>query len=170
MLSTVQEIAIGLGIGFVFALPTQFVLGWLRLRWTWALFPAAAGALLVWAGFVESWAVGMAFGGVLTARWAFMLERRAREAGGDQRRAAKEIVGPGDVLAKRRSLKLIRKGQLIADHQYLLGYGSKSRPGRCASAERLAATACCSARPGAASPTRCCGVCPAISRPGLGRW
>ena len=55
-------------------------------------------------------------------------ERRPREAGGDARGAAKEIVGPSDVVAKRRSFKAIGEGKLIDGDRYLLGYGTKHRP------------------------------------------
>lgn len=128
LLVTAQDVFVGGLTGVVLALVAQYSLGWLRLRWTWALSPAAVGGVLLWAGFVDSWSVALAVGGLCTARWAFVLERRAEEAGGDQRRAAKEIVGPSDVLARRRSLKLLRDGDLVGDGRYLLGYGLKSRP------------------------------------------
>jgi hypothetical protein len=128
LLVTVQDALVGGLIGLMLALVAQYALGWLRLRWTWALFPAVIGGLLLWSGLIDSWSVALTVGGLATARWAFMLERRAREAGGDQRRAVKEIVGPSDMLAKRRSLKLLRDGELVGNGRYLLGYGPKARP------------------------------------------
>lgn len=128
LISTAQDVFVGGLLGVLGALAGQYVLLWLRLRWTWALFPMLAGGVLAWATVIETWSVALTVGGLVTARWAFTLERRAREAGGDQRRAAKEIVGPTDVVAKRRSLKTVREGQLIDGNRFLLGYGTKHRP------------------------------------------
>jgi hypothetical protein len=79
-----QEALIGALIGIVAASAPQYVFVSWNLCWSWALPPACA-SLLVAAGarIVESWSVALAVGGLLTARWVFLLERRDREAGGD---------------------------------------------------------------------------------------
>ncbi len=123
-----QEAAIGAVIGIAVASAAQYVLMWRNLRWTWALFPAGLGALLLAAGQYDSWNVALVVGGLITARWTFLLERRDRESGGDARRRVREAVGPTDVLAKRRSLRLVGRGNVCGQGEFLLGYGPRSRP------------------------------------------
>jgi hypothetical protein len=79
----------------------------------------AAGARIV-----ESWSVALAVGGLVTARWVFLLERRDREAGGDARRRAREAVGIRDVLAARRA----RRAPLVGQGRFVLGFDSRRRP------------------------------------------
>jgi hypothetical protein len=78
----VQEVLIGVLLGVVVALGAQYLLTRRNLRWTWALLPAALG-LVATAGLriLESWSVGLVVGGLITARWTFLLARRDREAG-----------------------------------------------------------------------------------------
>jgi hypothetical protein len=97
------EALVGVLLGIGAAFGTQYVFVWRNLRWSWALLPAGTGVLVgAGARIVESWSVAIAVGGVLTARWVFLLERRDREAGGDARRRAREAIGISDVLAARR--------------------------------------------------------------------
>jgi murein DD-endopeptidase MepM/ murein hydrolase activator NlpD len=121
----VQEVVIGALLGIAVALGAQYVLTWRNLRWTWALVPAAVG-LFATAGLriVESWSVGLAVGGVVTARWAFLLERRDREAGGDARRRARQAVGIRDALAARRA----GRAPTVGAGRYLLGFDGRRRP------------------------------------------
>jgi TraM recognition site of TraD and TraG/Bacterial protein of unknown function (DUF853) len=121
----VQEVVIGALVGIVVALGAQYVLTWRNLRWTWALPPAAVG-LFATAGLriVESWSVGLAVGGVVTARWTFLLERRDREAGGDARRRARQAVGIRDALAARRA----SRAPTVDAGRYLLGFDGRRRP------------------------------------------
>lgn len=123
-----QAVVAGLLLGFFAALVCQYVLAWLNLRWSWALLPVPPAGLAWWAGFVESWNVALVFGGVLTAWWAYVLERRRREAGGDQRRAARALVGPTDVLASRRALRAARRGEVASATEFLLGHNLRRRP------------------------------------------
>jgi TraM recognition site of TraD and TraG len=120
----VQEVVIGALLGIAVALGAQYVLTWRNLRWTWALLPAAVG-LFATAGFgiVESWSVGLAVGGVVTARWTFLLERRDREAGGDARRRARQAVGIRDALAARRA----GRSPTVDAGRYLLGFDGRRR-------------------------------------------
>lgn len=120
-----QEGLIGVVLGITAALGAQYGLTWRNLRWTWALLPAALGILAA-AGLrsVESWSVGLAVGGLVTARWTFLLERRDREAGGDARRRAREVVGIRDALGARR----VRRSRLVAQGRYLLGLDRRRRP------------------------------------------
>ena len=120
-----QEGLIGALLGIAAALGAQYGLTWRNLRWTWALLPGALG-ILATAGLrgIESWSVGLAVGGLVTARWTFLLERRAHEAGGDARRRAREAVGIRDVLGVR----LERRSRLVAEGRYLLGRDRRRRP------------------------------------------
>lgn len=128
LIAGAQETVIGSAIGIAVASVAQYVLMWCNLRWTWALFPAGLGALLLAAGLYDSWNVALVVGGLITARWTFLLERRDRESGGDARRRAREAVGPVDALAKRRSLRLVGRGNVCGQGEFLLGYGARSRP------------------------------------------
>ena len=118
----------GLAIGAIAAIPAHLLLTARNLRWTWALVPTAAGALAVWASLVESWSVPRLVGGACTARWTYMLERRDREAAGDARRRARQAIGVGDALARRRARRELRKGRLVKDGGFLLGTSSKGLP------------------------------------------
>jgi TraM recognition site of TraD and TraG len=121
----VQEVVIGALVGVAVALGAQYVLTWRNLRWTWALVPVAVGLFATAGlGIVESWSVGLAVGGLVTARWTFLLERRDREAGGDARRRARQAVGIRDALAARRAS---RSPTVIAG-RYLLGFDGRRRP------------------------------------------
>jgi hypothetical protein len=120
----VQEVVIGALLGIVVSLGAQYALTWRNLRWTWALLPAAVGALVTGFGVVESWSVGLAVGGVVTARWTFLLERRDREAGGDARRRARQAVGIRDALAARRA----GRSPTVDAGRYLLGFDGRRRP------------------------------------------
>jgi hypothetical protein len=116
---------IGALLGIAVALGAQYVLTWRNLRWTWALLPAAVG-LFATAGFgiVESWSVGLAVGGVVTARWTFLLERRDREAGGDARRRARQALGIRAAFAARRA----SRAPTVDAGRYLLGFDGRRRP------------------------------------------
>jgi hypothetical protein len=121
----VQEVVVGALLGIAVALGAQYALIWRNLRWTWALLPAAVGVLVTAGiGVVESWSVGLAVGGVVTARWTFLLERRDREAGGDARRRARQAVGIRDALAARRA----GRAPTVDAGRYLLGFGDRRRP------------------------------------------
>ena len=48
-----QEAVIGAAIGILVASAAQYLLVWRNLRWTWALFPAGLGALLLAAGLYD---------------------------------------------------------------------------------------------------------------------
>jgi hypothetical protein len=100
------------------------------LRWTWALIPTAAGALAVSATVIETWSVGLLVGGACTARWAYMLERRDREAGGDARRRTGQALGMLGVLRRRRARRQLTDGTLVADGGFLLGTDRKGLPVR----------------------------------------
>lgn len=121
----VQECLIGALLGIAAALGAQYGLTWRNLRWTWALLPGALG-ILATAGLrgIESWSVGLAVGGLVTARWTFLLERRAHEAGGDARRRAREAVGIRDALGARRA----RRSRRVDQGRYLLGRDRRRRP------------------------------------------
>jgi TraM recognition site of TraD and TraG/Bacterial protein of unknown function (DUF853) len=120
----VQEVVIGALLGIVVSLGAQYLLTWRNLRWTWALLPAAVGALVTGFGVVESWSVGLAVGGIVTARWTFLLERRDREAGGDARRRARQAVGIRDAFAARRA----SWASTVDTGRYLLGFDGRRRP------------------------------------------
>ncbi|MET0513377.1 MAG: hypothetical protein ABW135_17045 [Thermoleophilaceae bacterium] len=90
--------------------------------------PATIGAAALAGAVVESWSVALAVGGVVTAWWAYLLERRSRESGGDARRAAKELIGPIDLLAKRRALRELDQGVVARPGELVLGIGSRGRP------------------------------------------
>jgi TraM recognition site of TraD and TraG len=121
----VEEVVIGALLGIVAALGAQYALTWRNLRWTWALVPAAVGLFATAGlGVVESWSVGLAVGGVVTARWTFLLERRDREAGGDARRRARQAVGIRDALGARRA----GRAPTVDAGRYLLGFDGRRRP------------------------------------------
>jgi hypothetical protein len=121
----VHDALIGALLGVVVALGAQYALTWRNLRWTWALPPAAVGLFATAGlGVVESWSVGLAVGGVVTARWTFLLERRDREAGGDARRRASQAVGIRDTLTVRRA----SRSRLVSAGRYLLGFDRRRRP------------------------------------------
>ena len=121
----IQEGLTGGVVGIAAALGAQYGLTWRNLRWTWGLLPAVLGILATSAlRSVESWSVGLAVGGLVTARWTFLLERRAHEAGGDARRRAREAVGIRDALGARRA----RRPRLVAQGRYLLGLDRRRRP------------------------------------------
>ena len=129
LIAGLQEALVGLVIGVGGALIGRLVLVRANLRWTWALPPAFAGAsLIVVGGVFESWAFAIASGGAWTAWWTFTDERRDRESGGDARRRVRGAVGPADVLAARHSRARAQGGQVATDHEFLLGFGSRSKP------------------------------------------
>jgi hypothetical protein len=125
-----EAVFVGLVIGAVAAIPAHLLLCARNLRWTWALIPTAAGALAVWASLVETWSVALLIGGACTARWAYLRERRDRESGGDARRRARQAIGVGDALARRRAKRELRSGPLVKDHGFLLGMDRKGLPVR----------------------------------------
>lgn len=121
----IQEGLIGGVVGIAAALGAQYGLTWRNLRWTWGLLPAALGILATSTlRSVESWSVGLAVGGLVTARWTFLLERRAHEAGGDARRRTREAVGIRDALGARRA----RRSRRVDQGRYLLGRDRRRRP------------------------------------------
>lgn len=105
----VMEVLVGVGIAIVGAIPAHLLLRLVNLSWSWAVPFAAAGGIALGVGPVASWSVALAGGGLLTARWSYLLERRDREAGGDKRRRVRDAFGIRDAvgwLAARR----LRKG------------------------------------------------------------
>jgi len=66
--------------------------------------------------------------GILTARWAYLLERRARETGGDARRLASQAVGIGDALAQRRARRLLAQGRFHEGDEFVLGVNPRGKP------------------------------------------
>jgi hypothetical protein len=127
----VQTVMVGALIGIAAALGAQYLLAWRNLRWTWALIPAGVGVLATAAlGSSESWPIALALGGIVTARWAFLLERRDREAGGDARRRAREAVGIGDALAARRGRASIRSGRFLGGGGFVIGVDLRGKPVR----------------------------------------
>jgi conjugal transfer pilus assembly protein TraD len=125
-----QAVFVGVVIGAVAAIPAHLLLCARNLRCTWALIPTSAGAVAVWATLVESWSVALLVGGACTARWAYMLERRDREAGGDARRRAGQALGMIDVLRRRHARRQLRVGTLVANGSFLLGTDQKGLPVR----------------------------------------
>jgi hypothetical protein len=117
-------------IGAVAAIPAHLLPAARNLRWTWALAPTAVGAVAVWATVVEAWSVALLVGGLCSCRWAWLLERRDREAGGEARRRARQAVGVGDMLARRRDRREMRAGRLVADGGFLLGTDPRVLPVR----------------------------------------
>jgi hypothetical protein len=158
----------GLAIGALVAIPAQLLLAARNLRWTWALIPTAAGALAVWATLVETWSVALLGGGACAARWAYLRERRDREAGGDARRRARQAIGMGDALARRRARRELQSGRLVRDHGFLLGTNRKGQAVRLRSAAAPAATDCCSGPRARANRTPCSGRSTATWRPASG--
>ena len=75
----------------------------------------------------SGWSVALTIGGLITARWMYLLERRDRESGGDARRRAREAVGRADVLAQPRSLRTVGTPS-SSGGEILLGYGPRRRP------------------------------------------
>jgi hypothetical protein len=152
-----QAVFVGVVIGAVAAIPAHLLLCARNLRWTWALIPTSAGAVAVWATLVESWSVALLVGGACTARWAYMLERRDPEAGGDARRRAGQALGMIDVLRRRHARRQLRVGTLVANGSFLLG--TTRRAFRCAfaSAPAPVATAFCWGPRAPASPMPSCG-------------
>ena len=128
VVSQLETGAVGVVIGTAGASIFHFLLFRNGLRWTWALAPAAVGGLALLAAIVETWTIALLVGGVVTARWTYILERRSRESGGDARRQAKKLVGPTDVLAKRRALRELREGIVSRPGEFVLGLGSRGRP------------------------------------------
>jgi hypothetical protein len=127
----VQTVMVGALIGIAAALGAQYLLAWRNLRWTWALIPASVGVLATAAlGSSESWPIALALGGIVTARWAFLLERRDREAGGDARRRARAAVGIGDALAARRGRASIRSGRFLGGGGFVIGVDLRGKPVR----------------------------------------
>jgi type IV secretory pathway TraG/TraD family ATPase VirD4 len=120
----------GVVIGALTAIPAHLMLAARNLRWTWALAPTAVGAVAVWATEVEAWSVALLVGGLCSCRWAWLLERRDREAGGDARRRVRRAVGVGDTLARRSARRELRTGRLVADGGFLLGTDAKGLPVR----------------------------------------
>jgi hypothetical protein len=125
-----ESVCVGLVIGAVAAIPAHLLLIARKLRWSWALVPTAAGALAVWATLIESWSVALLVGGVCASRWAYLLERRDREAGSDARCRARQAIGMLDVLRRRRARRQLREGTLVADGSFLLGADRKGLPVR----------------------------------------
>ena len=123
-----QEVLIGLLLGVGVALFAQYLFPWRNLRWTWALFAVPIGGVALLAGVVESWSVALPLCGLVTARWAYVLERRKIESGGDARRRVRDAVGPIDVLAKQRSLRRVRQGIITGPGEFLLGHNRRSQP------------------------------------------
>ncbi len=123
-----QKVLIGVLLGVGVALAAQYLFPWRNLRWTWALFAVPIGGVALLAGIVESWSVALPLCGVVTARWAYVLERREVESGGDARRRARDAVGPVDVLAKQRSLRRARQGIVTGPGEFLLGHNRRSQP------------------------------------------
>jgi hypothetical protein len=120
----------GVVIGALAAIPAHLLLAARNLRWTWALAPTAVGAVAVWATVVEAWSVALLVGGLCSCRWAWLLERRDREAGGEARRRVRRAVGVGDTLGRRRERRELRTGRLAADGGFLLGTDAKGLPVR----------------------------------------
>jgi hypothetical protein len=120
-----REALLGALLGIAVALGAQYALTWRNLRWTWALVPSGLGLVAAAGlGIVESWSVGLVVGGIVTARWTFLLERRDREAGGDARRRARQAVGIRDALAARRA----GRSPTVEKGRYLLGFDGRRRP------------------------------------------
>ena len=120
----------GIVVGALAAIPAHLLLAARNLRWTWALAPTGVGAVAVWATVVETWSVALLVGGLCSCRWAWLLERRDREAGGDARRRAGRAVGVGDALARRRARRELRAGRLLAHGGFVLGADAKGLPVR----------------------------------------
>ena len=107
----VMEVIVGAGIAIGAAIPAHLLLRLANLSWSWGVPFAGAGGIALGVGPVGSWAVALAGGGLLTARWSYLLERRDRESGGDKRRRARDAFGIRDAvgwLAARR----LRKGEV----------------------------------------------------------
>lgn len=123
-----RHILLGCLIGVAASMLAQYALGWLRLRWTWALIPGTVGAGLLGVGVIEAWTVALTAAGWLTTCGAFRLERRAREAGGDRRRATHAKLGLIDVFARPLARAKVRLGSaVVGKDRYVLGYGSNRR-------------------------------------------
>jgi hypothetical protein len=159
----VQEALIGVVIAVLAAIPVHLVLRRQNLRWTWALFPAAAGFAPLSVGIVESWSVALLLGGILTARWSFLLERRARETGGDARRLARQAVGIRDALAKRRARELIDQGRFHEGEEFVLGVNPRGKPIRLHFGGVSGRHGLMLGAWAPASRTPCCGPCSATS-------
>jgi hypothetical protein len=160
----------GVVIGALAAIPAHLLLAARNLRWTWALASTAVGAVAVWATVVEAWSVALLVGGLCSCRWAWLLERRDREAGGEARRRVRRAVGVGDTLGRRRERRELRTGRLAADGGFLLGTDAKACRSGCASAGSRAAMGCCRAPPARASRTRLCGPSAATWRRASAWW
>ena len=117
-----EAVFVGLVVGAVVAIPAHLLLTARNLRWTWALIPTAAGALAVWATLVETWSVALLVGGACTARWAYLRERRDREAGEDDRRDRGQQADrlPGHEPPSRRLVPRACTGKTL--------HGSAGRP------------------------------------------
>jgi hypothetical protein len=120
----------GVVIGALAAIPAHLLLAARNLRWTWALAHTAVGAVAVWATVVEAWSVALLVGGLCSCRWAWLLERRDRKAGGEARRRVRRAVGVGDTLGRRRARRELRTGRLVADGGFLFGTDAKGPPVR----------------------------------------
>jgi hypothetical protein len=120
-----QEVLIGVLIGVLAAIPVHLLLRRRNRRWTWALLAAGAGAAALALRIIESWSVALLIGGILAARWAYLLERRDREAGGDARRRADQAVGITAALAQRRARRLVQRGEFLGDGGFVLGFDSR---------------------------------------------
>ncbi len=122
-----REILSGCLGGVAAAVPAHYVLRWIGLRWTWALIPGLVGAAFLGFGTIGSWTVGLTAAGWLTACGVLRLERRARDEGGDRRRATESQVGLVDTLAAPAARLKVRYGALARKGQFVLGYGPDRR-------------------------------------------